>query len=86
VLDPKQWPEEIQNHLKFGDTEIRNLSIRLSLNEREKIQIFREYLKKKRVPDKLFKLIHNLDMIPISSGECERDFSQMNLIVTPFRS
>jgi hypothetical protein len=23
VLDPKQWPEEIQNHLAFGETEIR---------------------------------------------------------------
>jgi hypothetical protein len=26
---PKQWPEEIQNHLTFGETEIRNLSTRL---------------------------------------------------------
>jgi hypothetical protein len=34
----------------------------------------------------LFKLIHNLEMIPISSSECERGFSQMNFIVTPLRS
>jgi histidyl-tRNA synthetase len=86
VLDLKQWPEEIQNHLTFGETEIRNLSTRLHLNEREMIQSFQEYLEEKRVVDKLFKLIHNLDMIPISSSECERGFSQMNLIVTPFRS
>jgi hypothetical protein len=33
VLDPKQWPEEIQNYLAFGETEIRNLSTRLRLNE-----------------------------------------------------
>jgi hypothetical protein len=86
VLDPKQWPEEIQNNLTFGETEIRNLSTRLRLNEREMIQSFREYLEEKRIPDKLFKLIHKLDMIPISSSECESGFSQMNLIVTPFRS
>jgi hypothetical protein len=86
VLDPKQWPEEIQNHLTFGETEIRHLSTRLRLNEKEMIQSFREYLEEKRIPNKLFKLVHNLDMIPISSGECERGFSQMNLIVTPFRS
>jgi hypothetical protein len=86
VLDPKRWPEEIQNNLTFGETGIRNLSIRLRLYEREMMQSFREYLEEKRIPDKLFKLIHNLDMIPISSSECERGFSQMNLIVTPFRS
>jgi hypothetical protein len=86
VLDPKQWPEEMQNHLTFGETEIRNMSTRLGLNEREMIQSFREYLEEKRIPDKLFKFIHNLDIIPISSSECERDFSQMNLTVTPLRS
>jgi hypothetical protein len=37
VLDPKQWLEEIQNHLTFGETEIRNLSTRFRLNEREMI-------------------------------------------------
>jgi hypothetical protein len=52
VVDPKQWPEEIQNHLTFGKTEIRNLSTRLCLNETEMIQSFREYLKEKRIPDK----------------------------------
>jgi hypothetical protein len=72
VLGPKQWPEEIQNHLAFGETEIRNLSTRLRLNERKMIQSFREYLEEKRIPDKLFKLINNLDTIPISSSECER--------------
>jgi hypothetical protein len=86
VLDLKQWPEEIQNHLTFRETEIRNLSTRLRLNEREMIQGFREYLEEKRILDKLFKLIHNLDMIPIYSSECERGFSQMNFIVTPFTS
>jgi hypothetical protein len=50
------------------------------------IQSFREYLEEKIIPDKLFKLIHNLDMIPIPSSERERGFSQMNLIVTPFRT
>jgi hypothetical protein len=56
------------------------------MNEREMIQSFREYLEEKRIPDKLFKLIDNLDMIPISLSEYERVSSQMNLIVTPLRS
>jgi hypothetical protein len=36
VLDPKQWSEDIQNHLTFGETEIRNFSTRLCINERER--------------------------------------------------
>jgi hypothetical protein len=64
----------MQNHLTFDETKIRNLFTRLRLNEREMIQGFREYLEERRIPDKLFKLIHNLDMIPISSSECERVF------------
>jgi hypothetical protein len=40
VLDPNQWPEEIQNHLTFCETEIRNMSTRFCLNEREMIQSF----------------------------------------------
>jgi hypothetical protein len=35
---------------------------------------------------KLLKLIHNLDMIPITSSKCERAFSQMNLTVIQLRS
>jgi hypothetical protein len=50
------------------------------------IQSFQEYLVEKRIPDKLFKLIHNLDMVPVSSSECERGFSQMNLTEIPLRS
>ncbi|XP_030046369.1 E3 SUMO-protein ligase KIAA1586-like [Microcaecilia unicolor] len=86
VLDPKQWPEDIQKHLTFGETEIRNLSKRFHLNERAMIHGFREYLSEKTIPDKLLPLKLTLDTIPISSSECERGFSQMNLIVTPSRS
>jgi hypothetical protein len=37
VLELKQWPEEIQNHLIFSETETRHLCTRLCLNEREMI-------------------------------------------------
>jgi len=86
VLDVKQWPDNIDTHLTFGEAEIRNLSTRLQLNERTMIRGFREYLIEKSVPDKLLPLQIALNTIPISSSEAERGFSQMNLIITPTRA
>ncbi|KAK0048443.1 E3 SUMO-protein ligase [Biomphalaria pfeifferi] len=86
VLDTKQWPDNIGTHLTFGETEMRNLSTRLQLNERIMIRGFREYLIEKNIPDKLLPLQIALSTIPISSSEAERGFSQMNLIITPTRS
>ena len=41
---------------------------------------------KKKLPEKLLPLQHALNTIPVSSSECERGFSQMNLIITPTRA
>jgi hypothetical protein len=49
---------------------------------------FREYvqLQGKEIPKQLLQLKYTLETVAISSSECERGFSQMNLIVTPARS
>lgn len=87
VLDSKFWPQNTEKQLTFGETEIRNLAQRFRLNERETVRGFREYLlDRNEVPDKLFPLKNTLATIAISSSECERGFSQMNLIVTSSRS
>jgi hypothetical protein len=86
VLDQKYWPEDIDNRLTFGEMEIRNISIRLQLDEREMIRGFREYILEKTYSEKLLRLVYALNSIPISSSECERGFSQMNLIITPTRA
>lgn len=69
VLDQKHWPEDINTQLSFGEVEIRNLSIRLQLNEREMIRGFCAYIleKLKKHPEKLLHLIRTLNTIPISS-------------------
>uniref|UniRef100_A0A8D2KSJ0 HAT C-terminal dimerisation domain-containing protein n=1 Tax=Varanus komodoensis TaxID=61221 RepID=A0A8D2KSJ0_VARKO len=86
ILDQKHWPEDVNTQLTFGEVEIRNLSIRLQLNEREMIRGFHEYILEKTYPEKLLHLIRTLNTIPISSSECERGFSQMNLIASPTRA
>jgi hypothetical protein len=35
VLDPKQWPDDIDTYLTLGEAEIKNLSTRLQLKERQ---------------------------------------------------
>ena len=48
ILDQKQWSENVTNHqITFGEMEIRKLSKRPQLNEREMIRGFRENLMEK---------------------------------------
>lgn len=86
ILDSKYWPENPGKHLTFGEAEIRKLARKFRLNEREAVRGFRQYLQENKVPDILLPLKHTLGTIAISSSECERGFSQMNLIVTSSRS
>jgi hypothetical protein len=49
------------------------------------IRGFGKYILEKTYPEKLLHLLSILNTIPLSSSECEREFSQMNLIATPTR-
>ncbi|KII67500.1 hypothetical protein RF11_11350 [Thelohanellus kitauei] len=66
--------------------EIRKLSNRLQLNEREMIRGFCEYLMEKTSGETLLLLIRGILTICISSSKCERGFSLMNLIMTLTRA
>jgi hypothetical protein len=71
----------------YGEEEIRTLATRFQLSEREAIRAFGEYIKyREEMPNELSRIRRILHTIAISSSECERGFSQMNLIVTPGRS
>lgn len=85
VLDPKKWPSE--RSILFGEEEICELSRRFCISEREMVRAFREYVKSSEVvPKGVMELKSIFNTIPISSSECERGFSQMNLIMTPERA
>jgi hypothetical protein len=58
------------------------LAKRLQENERESIRRLRDYLNQKIFPENLVDLKNALNRVPISSSECKRGFSQMNLILT----
>lgn len=93
VLDPKKWPtsdnDEVEN-ITFGDDKIRHLCRHFKLNKENDIvrgfQIFKLEGGKEGVPDDLQILFKTAATIPISTSECERNFSSMNEIITPLRS
>jgi hypothetical protein len=75
VFHRKQWPEDINSKLIFGDNDDRKMSLRLQLNERDTVHAFRDCLIEKTVLEKLKHLRSTLSTIPILSSECERGFS-----------
>ena len=86
ILDQSHWTDNMNNQLTFGEAEIEKLCSRLQLNAREIIHGFRDYLTERTYSERILPLIHALNTISISSSECERGFSQMNLIITPTRA
>ncbi|KAI4468043.1 e3 sumo-protein ligase [Holotrichia oblita] len=84
VMDTKTWPTKVP--VNFGENEMRKLASRFKLNERQLITGLREHLYSRALPGSLNPLKQSINSIAISSSECERGFSQMNLIITPLRS
>lgn len=72
--------------MTHGENEIIEVAKRLRLDEREAVRGLREYVTTKKRSQSLQNLITSLKSIPISSSECERGFSQMNLILTSDRA
>ncbi|XP_058841147.1 E3 SUMO-protein ligase KIAA1586-like [Acipenser ruthenus] len=85
VLDPHHWPAELPQG--YGENEVERLCRRFQLNERIIKNAFRDFKENNgRIPDDLAPLINCTRVIPCSTAECERGFSQMNLIITDQRS
>jgi hypothetical protein len=87
TLNSNNWAANSKDNIVYGEEEIRILATRFQLSEREAIRAFRKNMKyREEMPKELSRIWLILHTIAISSSECERGFSQMNLIVTPGRS
>lgn len=64
------------------------MSERLSVDGRQSIRAFRKFKENggKIVPPELKPLLLALNTVPVCTAECERGFSQMNLIISPTRN
>lgn len=86
VLDPSSWPHEID--AMYGEKEVMDLCKQFKISFSASRNAFRDFLENggRKIPEQLTPLINCSCVIPISTAECERGFSQMNLIVTPSRN
>ena len=77
--------------IQYGDNNIRQLCHQFHLDEPSIIRGFRNYKLNeekgdREIPEDLQPLFKAIATIPISTSECERNFSSMNEIVTPIRA
>lgn len=89
VLDPVSWPDvPNEQNILYGEEEVAALAERFRVDQRQSIRAFREYREcgAKTMPSDLQPLLLAIHTIPISTADCERGFSQMNLIMTPTRN
>lgn len=86
VLYPAYWPQDVD--FNYGIEEVRSLCDRFGLARSVTVSAFQEYVDSqgRRVPDELQPLLRCCSCIPVSSAECERGFSQMNLVCTSTRN
>ena len=87
VLFPEFWPE-VETPRKKGEEIVKSICDRFLLDSTRVAFDFREYHSNPRkVPKSIQRLIDSVvKIIPISSSEAERGFSQMNITMTPRRN
>ncbi|XP_050058213.1 E3 SUMO-protein ligase KIAA1586-like isoform X2 [Aphis gossypii] len=85
ILNEHTWTCTVEN-IRFGEDEIKRLTNRFLLNTDNAIQGFRKYINNKIINDELKELDILIKTFPVSTAECERGFSQMNLICSDLRS
>lgn len=86
VLYPENWPEDADP--LFGENEINYLCTKLSLSIRPAVRAFRMFVesKGKVIDNDLKSLVSAIEAIAVSTAECERGFSCMNLTLSDTRN
>ena len=90
VLKPSSWPKECP--LTYGNEEVKYMCDIFHLDDVIARRGFQEYIDIVRTegllepPEKLMDLIKATKIIAVSTAECERGFSQMNILTSSVRS
>lgn len=86
VLNPDNWPAEMK--VDYGEEEIRLLCRRFRLHYVTARDAFSDFKDSggRRMPLDLHLLMNAVHTIPVSTAECERGFSSMNVILGELRA
>ena len=86
VLYPENWPDVPgDDNALFGEDHVTALAQRFNVDQRQAVRAFRVYKENggKCIPPDLQPLMLAIETIPVCTADCERGFSQMNLIMMP---
>ena len=87
VLEKERWPSSVVSPWLEGEKRLKSLCERLVAKFTVVRGAFREYIDDPVVmPDPLKSLKTVLDTLPITSADCERGFSTMNVICSDLRN
>ena len=88
TLNPLKWPTSVKVPWYDGESKLRKFVKRFGLGWEETLPEFREYVrsKGKSVPNRIIEIKRVINAIPVTSADCERGFSAMNLIMTSSRN
>jgi hypothetical protein len=88
LLDSDTWLINYQDIPRFSEEQISKLCLRFHVHSGETVLQYKLMKTRggKRLPDDLKILKECIDCIPVSTAECERSFSVMNIILTEKRN
>lgn len=87
ALDPDTWPDDDVQKAFYGDKEVLRLAQLCDVSCSTVLDEYRQYKQNvKKIGVELAKLLHRVQLLPVSSSECERGFSSMNLDNTAARN
>lgn len=84
ILNKNTWPKDID--IRHGEHEIQRLGRRFLLNTSDLIQGMRNFIHTNTINEDINKLNILINTLPVSTAECERGFSLMNIICSDLRS
>lgn len=86
VLNPDNWPAEME--VDYGEEQLRLLCRRFGLHYSTARDAFSDFKDSggRKIPLDLHPLMNAINTIPVSTAECERGFSAMNVIFGDHRA
>ena len=86
VLDERSWPRDEEERVAYGQNQVRKLAKSLRMDANLVLLEFGLWKAGRPKGDSLSAFLKALDCLPISTAECERGFSDMNLARTKIRN
>ena len=87
TINPEKWPSDVESPWIAGEQQLKSLCERLQLPFEYTKRAFRDYIDDPLVvPNHVNMLKKTIDTLPVTSADCERGFSQMNLIDSKLRN